>query len=352
MPTSDQLLLLISGFGGSHGLLLAAYFFIRQPGKWSNRFLALLVLMLSIRVLKSVLFHFNPAIGKQILQVGLSACLLIGPLLYCYCLQFLGRFQASSLHRLHLIIPSVLIIVIGAIFPYHLYAQLWGGIFYKLINAVWLIYTVASLYILWPKLSSIQASDWRQDIDLYIVLSIVIGSALVWAAYFFAAYTSYISGALTFTFLMGIGVMTIFLHVQQQKNKIPSPYANKKIADKDALALIDELEQFVLTQKVFLDANLALPKLAKNLGWSAPKLSQLLNDNLHKSFNDFINFYRIEHAKKLLGSDSSMKMEDLANSSGFNSLSTFYAAFKKYTQLTPAKYKALQGLQHSEIINP
>jgi AraC-like DNA-binding protein len=108
----------------------------------------------------------------------------------------------------------------------------------------------------------------------------------------------------------------------------------------------------MIKQQVFLDANLALPKLAKMLSWSPPKLSQLLNDNLHQSFNDFVNSYRIAHAKTLLLGDSVMKMEDLAERSGFNSLSTFYTAFKKHTQLTPAKYKALQPLGNSETINP
>jgi AraC-like DNA-binding protein len=347
MPILDQFLLLLSGLGGSHGLLLAMYFFFRQPGCWSNRFLGAVVLMLSIRVLKSVLFYFNPAIGKQILQVGLSACFLIGPLLYCYSLQYLGRFQQSAIYRLHLIIPVLLVFVVGVVFPYHLYVQLWGGVFYKLINYIWLAYTLLSFYVLWPKISSLNISNWRKEIDFVIVLGIVAGSGLVWAAYFFAAYTSYISGALTFTFLMCIGIMTVFIHVQKQKSSAPAPYANKKIADQDAQPLITELEQFVISQKVFLDANLALPKLAKSLGWSTPKLSQLLNDNLNQSFNDFINSYRIDYASTLLTSNSVMKMDDLAAHSGFNSLSTFYTAFKKHTQLTPAKYKALYGSQSS-----
>ncbi len=354
MASFDQLLLLFSGFGGIHGLLLAAYLFFRPAGEWSNRFLAGLIFMLSIRVLKSVLFHFNPTIGKQILQVGLSACFLIGPLLYCYSIHFLGIFRQSWLHRLHLIIPILLVIIVGGLFPYHLQAQLWGGLFYKVINYVWLAYTLLSVYVLWPKISKLSHKNWRQHIELVIVLSIVLGSLLVWCAYYFATYTSYISGALTFTFLMGIGVMTAFLQIKPQKNQVLSPYANKKISNEDAEPLIMELEQFMIKQQVFLDANLALPKLAKMLSWSTPKLSQLLNDNLHKSFNDFVNSHRIEHAKTLLLDDSAMKLEDLAERSGFNSLSTFYTAFKKHTQLTPAKYKAIQlpkTLSLSETIN-
>jgi AraC-like DNA-binding protein len=351
MAIFDQLILLFSGLGGIHGLLLAAYLFFRKPGAWSNRFLAGVILMLSIRVLKSVLFHFNPAIGKQILQLGLSACFLIGPLLYCYSLQFLGVFRQSSLHRLHLIIPATLLIVLGGFFPYHVHPQLWGGLFYKIINYVWLTYTLLSVYVLWPKMIDLTLKNWRQQIDLVIVSSIVFGSGLIWCVYYFASYTSYISGALTFTFLMGVGILAVFLHIQQQKHKTLSPYLNKKIANEDAEPLISELKQFIIEQQVFLDANLLLPKLAKMLSWSTPKLSQLLNDNLHQSFNDFVNSYRIEHAKTLLQSDTAMKMEDLAEHSGFNSLSTFYAAFKKHTQLTPAKYKALQASKNSETIN-
>jgi AraC-like DNA-binding protein len=37
-----------------------------------------------------------------------------------------------------------------------------------------------------------------------------------------------------------------------------------------------------------------------------------------------------------------MKMDELAEKSGFNSLSTFYSAFKKHTQMTPAKYKTFR----------
>ena len=52
----------------------------------------------------------------------------------------------------------------------------------------------------------------------------------------------------------------------------------------------------------------------------------------------FINEYRIETAKTLLKTNPNLKMEIIAEQSGFNSNSTFYAAFKKVTNTTPAKY--------------
>lgn len=353
MAVPDQFLLLFSGLGGIHGLLLAIYLCVRQPGKWSNPFLAGVIFMLSIRVLKSVLFHFNPVIGKQILQLGLSACFLIGPLLYCYCLQYIGKFPANPRLALHFVLPTLLVTVTGILYPYHLNAELWGGLFYKTINYTWLIYIGLSVVLLWPQLSALDKTNWRQKRDLVIVFCMVLGNSIIWCAYYFAAYTSYIAGALSFSFLLAAGALTFFL--RSPAAPATDAYANKKIASADAEPLIAELLQVMTTRQPYLDANLALPKLAKSMGWPSPKLSQLLNDNLQQTFNDFVNAYRIEHAKTLLTSNAAMKMDDLAHSSGFNSLSTFYTAFKKHAALTPAKFKALRlnsNAENSEIINP
>ena len=81
-----------------------------------------------------------------------------------------------------------------------------------------------------------------------------------------------------------------------------------------------------------------MPALAKALHIRPQLLSQLLNNNLNKSFSNFINEYRIEEAKRLLLEDSNLKIEVIAENCGFNSNSAFYTAFKKVTNTTPAKY--------------
>ena len=54
-----------------------------------------MLLMVSIRILKSVLYYFNAEIAETILQIGLSACFLIGPLLYLYCVSKVGKIESQ-----------------------------------------------------------------------------------------------------------------------------------------------------------------------------------------------------------------------------------------------------------------
>jgi AraC-like DNA-binding protein len=67
----------------------------------------------------------------------------------------------------------------------------------------------------------------------------------------------------------------------------------------------------------------------------------VLNEKLNKNFPDFINWYRIEEARKILASPrgSQKKIANVAFDVGFNTIVAFYNAFKKYTGMTPAQYK-------------
>ena len=115
-------------------------------------------------------------------------------------------------------------------------------------------------------------------------------------------------------------------------------YANKKIEASEATQLLHKIEHLMAYEKLYTDPNLSLSKLAKKLTISPHLLSQLLNDNLNKSFMQFINEYRIEEAKRMLKTNQNLKMEIIAENCGFNSNSTFYTVFKKFTNTTPAKY--------------
>ena len=61
------------------------------------------------------------------------------------------------------------------------------------------------------------------------------------------------------------------------------------------------------------------------------------------NFNNYINSFRVEYAKELLVTNkfSNLSIEGIGIEAGFHSKSTFYAAFKKIENTTPAQYRAI-----------
>jgi len=94
-------------------------------------------------------------------------------------------------------------------------------------------------------------------------------------------------------------------------------------------------------EKPYLNSELRLNDFSKLIGEHPNNVSQVLNDVFQKNFYDFINYFRIEDAKKLLKSNDfkSYTITAIGFEIGFNSKSTFYSAFKKNTGVTPAQFQ-------------
>jgi AraC-like DNA-binding protein len=104
--------------------------------------------------------------------------------------------------------------------------------------------------------------------------------------------------------------------------------------------LRNNLDLLINTDQIFLDKNLTLVSLSKVLNVTSHQLSEFLNSNKKKSFNDFINSYRINYAKKLLLNTENdiYTLDGISSKSGFKSLATFHRNFKKQTGTTPLKW--------------
>lgn len=338
MDLSQQLLFFFSALGVFNGIVLSTYFiaFSKQKKK-SNYFLGSLLFMLSIRILKSVFFYFNPDLSKLFLQIGLSACFLIGPFLYFYLKSSLTPSTHKLQYKNHLAILFAIILFLGLIYPYESYPELWVNYFFKVIYYQWLGYLLLSGYLIKNLLMMLpnKRSDYSEN--EWWMVSIYVGSFLIWLAHFTASYTSYIAGALSFTFTFYV---TILLLISLKKKVKRQKYTDKKINNSDAEMLLNKLDHLMISEELFKNPNLLMSDVAKKLIVLPQHLSQLVNDNLNKGFSVYINEYRIRHAKSLLNSENHMKMETISEESGFNSLSTFYSAFKKISGETPASYRS------------
>jgi AraC-like DNA-binding protein len=78
-------------------------------------------------------------------------------------------------------------------------------------------------------------------------------------------------------------------------------------------------------------------------------LSQILNEQLRKSFYDYINEHRVAHAKQLLATDAyaSMSILDIAFASGYKNKVSFYTAFKRFVGMTATRYREEQKVNIS-----
>ncbi len=101
------------------------------------------------------------------------------------------------------------------------------------------------------------------------------------------------------------------------------------------------LKKIVKANCYYQDPELSLVSLAEKLGLTTHELSRIINTILKKSFNDFINEYRVAEVVQKMQDPAydHITLLGIAYDSGFNSPSTFHRAFKEMTGKTPAEYK-------------
>lgn len=144
-------------------------------------------------------------------------------------------------------------------------------------------------------------------------------------------------------------------HVHTQSENVAETVAEPQpVAEQPAEPEPEELKlqqeaafaerMYLLFEKehVYLNPRLRLSELAMLLGTNRTYLSQYFNQNCESTFYDFVNDYRIHHAKLLLHS-SDDTLETIAMNSGFNSLSTFRRAFVQREGMSPIEFRASNG---------
>ncbi len=105
--------------------------------------------------------------------------------------------------------------------------------------------------------------------------------------------------------------------------------------------LVDYLEG----EKSFADPDLKLQDLADHLGIPSYQVSQVINTELQQNFYDLVNSSRVGEAKRRLADpeENQTTITAIAYDVGFNSKSTFNAAFKKHTNMTPSQFRRLRA---------
>ena len=270
MEISRELLFFFSALGAFNGIVLSLYFlFFAKPSHISNKFLGAFLLMISIRTGKSVFFFFNPDLSFHYLQFGLTACFFIGPFLYFYIKSILKPESNIKIEwKYHFVVLALIAIIIGFLYPFKTNVDFWRPYFIKTIYYSWFGYILLTGYQLISTFKKLFINKTKiTSVEIWM-LSIFFGNIAVWYSYTFREFTSYITGALTFTFLLYLAVL--FLIFNNKKRSVlfnkSKKYSDKKINEQKASNLIEKLNTLMIDGKLYQNSNLKSSEIAKKLG--------------------------------------------------------------------------------------
>lgn len=359
-------------------LALAAFLLLPETFRLvSNRLLAASVLTFAAGLGEVFLYSTELALEHpNLAYVGTLIGLLQASLLYLYAKSLMYRdFRLVPGHAIH----SLLFWVVSAIFAVEYYLQpgevklqilmsrdhpgvLTSPLLAAAIHLVVLGYLWATIRELSCFGTTIrQLFSNTQNKQLAWLRTLLIGYACVWTVSLLYCLSAHVfKSSASAQWVSAIGAVTGFLfinyliiHALRQPiifSGLSAEEARLAQSDDDdpaetidsiASALLHRLEAHMLEARPYLDANLSVEQLARQLGVPARELSRTINQGLEKNFFEFISDYRIAEARRRLqAGDPGTTILQVMYDSGFNSKSVFNTAFKKATGMTPSAYRA------------
>lgn len=339
MEFATQILFFFGAIGVFNSFLVSLYFLINKSlSSFSNKAFGWFLLVLNLRVLKSVFYSFSTEAPIFFLQSGPPFFLLIGPLLFTYVTSVVHPAHFFVRHwKIHILFWVLIVVGLQLFLPFPHYVDINKEILLPIINVQWLLYILASgialSVSLLPFTKATITSKW--------LLLLVLATLIVWSVFFFASFQYFITGSIAFSLLFYSFSAYFFFHKKSTSAIFKKSNKNKPTIDNQKTdRLIGQLKTLMEVEKPYTNPDLKSADIAQQLSLSTHELSRLINEHLDKTFTDFINEYRVEEAKHLITINSRYTLEAIGNQSGFNSKSAFYKAFKKFHGTTPGKFKA------------
>ena len=104
-----------------------------------------------------------------------------------------------------------------------------------------------------------------------------------------------------------------------------------------------KIEQYLHTDKRYLDESIDRAMLAKNLHTNEKYIAKAVRDSMEMTFHEYVNSLRLAYACDLLSdpATANLKMESIAADSGFNNRYSFYRFFVAKYDISPNEFRKL-----------
>ncbi|MEO9482762.1 MAG: helix-turn-helix domain-containing protein [Ekhidna sp.] len=346
-------------FGALQGFITATLLFSKKRHQ-SSHLLASILLIISLACLNIYLFEVLPPdvpTAIRILEkvVPLIIIMPLGPLIYFHVRSLAGMsfsFKASRAHFFPTIldlIPSLVFLIATILYAFNAVSS-FQPIELEELNLVyekyvdvprWLstsIYLVLTIrYVSKKRLAQ---TKWvKQFLGVFMIFQIVwlfhlipylLPSTSNWLLSYLGWYPIYIPLTIL-VYWLGINGL-----VHLKSHRVST------LDEEQMERVVNSLNKVMEKERLYLDASLSLNIIVEKTGLLQKEISGALNQYLGKSFNEWINEYRVNEVKRKLVDPSfaHLSITGVALESGFNSQATFQRAFKAITGKTPKSFRA------------
>lgn len=325
--------LIIQSVGVAQSVIWALFLLTtKRLNRPQSHLIGILFTLFGIRVVKSMIYLHSNLAAEWIFNIGFAAHLFIGPVLIFYIHQVL--FQKRLPKALIHLVPGLGILLLSYFITLD---GFWyrGGYTTLLIQSV--MYLLICIYWLAKAFPAIE-----KQLALWLIL-LLAGFSIVLGSYF----ANYLLGIVAYNlaptlFAAIIFVLSFYLFQHQESiltNKNGTKYRNLNL---DA----DTLEEYKIKiiehyrkKSSYLNPDCSLSTLSREVNIPKHILSSVFNQSLNVSFIDYTNRSRIEIAKRMIAETPHLTIAAIAQDSGFNSISSFNKAFKKFAGSTPSAYR-------------
>ena len=385
MEPSLNLQAILNILGAAQAVLFAGALLGTKRGNiHANRVLAALLLSISVLLTWGILSHTRYMLRvPQLAQLHVPFQFLIGPLVFFYVRALLENHSGLGKRDLWHFISSLICVVYLTPFyfqsseyklnyllaAYRSYPTEWHvrTILLMAQALVYLIIIIVSIPALRVRKKDAKAANIDPP-DLFWARAWVGIFTVIWLAGVFRyAFDYSVQTNLIVPLFFSVFIyVAVYQRLRRPESAVKSEAVDEPVVNTPAdVTATKKYEKSTLTsersdryvrrlvetmekEKLYLDSDLTLQKLAQRLSIHPHHLSQIINERLNQNFFDFINSYRVEEAKKRLidPSEKHFSIIAIAGEVGFNSKSSFNSVFKKYVNMTPSEWRKTYSNGH------
>ncbi len=357
-------------------LLFAILLFIFSKNNKSNRYLLFFLINLGLHTVLRFGFSHGGYHLVILPYLLFPSAFLFGPLLYLYTRSVLFENSHTKNELILFSIPVVIIFITHIVFTF-LYPEMRrvtdilkqsgiiatytktmiiiGNIYNILITILAFISLKKYIFIFY---NNFAITKLDQILWLKILLSFNFSlyiCYLLTTAFTLGETSNFLPVNSTEGFIMlGMAYLILFFYIKKpslfiidknistEKEENPLKYTKQNLSEITRKEYLKKIEEYFFLRKPFLEETISLSEISSKIGIPTHHFSMTINIEKNQNFHNFINYYRIEEAKKILENKkySDTTILDIAYKSGFQSKSVFNRVFKQITGKSPKDYRS------------